>query len=301
MAIQRMVLDWNQPALPQVADYLADKLGQSDAIDLSRCVVALPGARAGRRLLEILVELADRQQRMLHPPRVVTVGQLPELLYQAKKPFASYFVQQLAWTEAIRRCDSASCRQLLPIAPAKDDLSASLALGEMLGRLHRELAAEGLDFPAVAQCGSCLPGFGERVRWNALADIQKHYLSVLDELELWDLQTARLFALRHGECHTDAQIVLVGLVDLNRTQRLMLDQVADQVTALVLASPAHADRFDDLGCLRPEAWQDVMIPLDESRIEVVDSPADQAAAAVRAIAAYDGRYSPADIVIGVRR
>ena len=299
MAIQRIVLDWSQPALAQVADYLAGTTNPSDAIDLSAYIVVLPGARAGRRLLEILVEQSDRQQRMLHPPRVVTVGQLPELLYAAKKPFASHFVQQLAWTEAIRRCDATLCRQLLPFAPTEGDLPAALALGEMLGRLHRELAAEGLDFSAVAKCGECLPGFGEKARWKALAEVQQHYLRVLDELSLWDLQTARLFAIDRAECRIDARIVLVGLVDLNRTQRRMLDQVADQVTAIVFASPDQSDRFDELGCLRSEAWQDVAIPLDGNRIQVVDSPADQAAAAVRAIATYEGRYSSADIVIGV--
>jgi RecB family exonuclease len=299
MAIQRIVLDWSQPALTQVAGYLVGTTNPSDPIDLAGQIVVLPGARAGRRLLEILVDEADRQQRMLHPPRVVTVGQLPELLYAAKKPFASHFVQQLAWIEALRRCDAALCRQLLPVAPTEGDLPAALALGEMLGRLHRELAAEGLDFPAVARCGECLPGFGEKARWNALAELQQLYLRVLDELSLWDLQTARLYAIEHRECHIDAHIVLVGLVDLNRTQRRMLDQVADHVTVLVFASPDQSDRFDELGCLRSEAWQDAAIPLDGRRIEVVDSPADQAAAAVHAIAAYEGRYSSPDIVIGV--
>ena len=107
-------------------------------------------------------------------------------------------------------------------------------LGSKLAGLHRELAADALDFDSVASCGNRIPGFREQARWQALAEIQRLYLQTLDRLDLWDLQTARLFAIRHGECHTDARIVLVGLADLNRSQRLMLDQVSDQVTALVL-------------------------------------------------------------------
>ena len=48
-----------------------------------------------------------------------------------------------------------------------------------------------------------IEGFQEAPRWQALAEIQKQYLGTLDRLGLWDLQTARLVAIRNHECRTD--------------------------------------------------------------------------------------------------
>ncbi len=160
-------------------------------------------------------------------------GQLPELLYEAKRPFASSLVQQLAWVEALQGSEPGQVQKIVSAVPAADDLLAWLPLGEMLSRLHHELAADGLDFPRVTECGSQIDGFREAARWQALAEVQKRYLDTLDRLGLWDQQTANLVAIRNGECRTKAHIVLVGTADLNRSQRMMLDQVADRVTALV--------------------------------------------------------------------
>ena len=46
------------------------------------------------------------------------------------------------------------------------------------------------------------PGFREATRWQALAEVQQRYLRTLDGVGLWDLQTARLVAIRNGECTT---------------------------------------------------------------------------------------------------
>lgn len=299
MTVARAFLDWSRPALAAAVEYLIERFGTPGGLDLENVVLALPGARAGRRLLEILVQQAESQNLRFCPPRIVTAGQLPELLYEKKRPFAGDLVQQLAWIEALRGSDPKHVQAIVPTTPAKDDLPAWLSLGEMLGRLHRELAAEAQNFADVAQCGSQLDGFRETARWQALAAIQQQYLGTLDGLGLWDLQTARLVAIRNAECHTEKQIVLVGAADLNRSQRLMLDQVADRVTALVFAPMELADRFDEHGCLRPEAWLTAEIPLSSEQMEIVDDPAAQAEAAIRALAGFGGRYNTEQISLGV--
>ena len=86
---------------------------------------------------------------------------------------------------------------------------------------------------------------------------------------------------------------------MNRSQRMILDQVADHVTALVMAPPELANRFDDHGCLRPEAWLDAPIPLKSEQIDIVGDQADQAEAVIRAVAAMEGQYSAEQIAIGV--
>ncbi len=208
MAIARVFLDWSRPALAAAVDYLVQRFASAGQLDLKNVVLALPGGRAGRRLIEILVAQAEERQLRLYPPRIVTAGSLPELLYEVKRPLAGSLVQQLAWIEALRTSDPRHVQTIVPVAPARDDLLAWLSLGDMLGRLHRELAAEGLDFPTVAQHGSQIEGFQEVARWQALAEVQKQYLGTLDRLGLWDRQTARLVAIRDRECHLEAQIVL---------------------------------------------------------------------------------------------
>ena len=132
-----------------------------------------------------------------------------------------------------------------------------------------------------------------------VAEIQAHYLGTLDRLGLWDLQTARLVAIRNNECRTEAQIVLIGTVDLNRSQRKMLDQVADRVAALVFAPEKLADRFDEHGCLCPAAWLQQEIPLADQQVEVADDVVDQADAVLRTLARFEGRYNTEQIAIGV--
>lgn len=299
MGITRVFLDWNRPVLAAAADYLAERFGAAGQLDLENVVLALPGSRAGRRLLEILVAQAEKRRLLLCPPRIVTAGSLPELLYEAKRPFAGTLVQQLAWIEAVRGSDLRHVRAIVPAVPAQEDLLAWLSLGEMLARLHRELAADAIDFSAVVQCGSQIDDFREAARWQALSEIQRRYLEALDRLGLWDLQTARQVAIQNTECRTESQIILIGTADLNRSQRMMLDQVADCVTALVCAPKALADRFDEHGCICTAAWLAQEIPLSDSQMEVADDPAAQAEAALRVIAGFDGHYNTEQIAIGV--
>ena len=116
---------------------------------------------------------------------------------------------------------------------------------------------------------------------------------------MWDQPTARLWAIDHGACRTGCDIILVGTVDLNATQRAMLNQVIDRVTALISAPPALTDRFDAYGCIVAPAWQEGQIDLEAVDIAMVDSPSDQADAVVRTLARFNGAFAADDITIGV--
>lgn len=298
--VQRLFLDWRTPGLQSVAGYLMERVaaGSAGPLDLTAAIVVVPGGRAGRRLEEILLQRASDRGGVLLP-EVVTLGNFPERLYTPKKPFADEFVQHLAWADAIGKTPAERLRPFIPNLPAEDDLTGRLSLAEMFARLHRELAADGLKFGHVADQAGPTAGQREFDRWQALAEVQDEYLKTLDRLGLWDKQTARLVARDQGEYHTDRSIVLAGMVDLNRVQRQMLEQVSEHVTALVLAPESLADRFDELGCLRPEAWLAAEIPIADDAIELVDDPADQAAAVLRTIAGLGGEYAGDEIAVGV--
>ena len=189
MPITRTFLDWNRPALPAVVDFLVSQYGILGVVDLENVVVVVPGRRAGRRLLELLVE---RTQNQHTPPTILTAGELPELLYEPQRPFAGDLAQKLAWVRALRNTARDEIEQVIPDPPADEEVERWLALGELLQSQHRELAADALDFADVAKLGGDLDAFDESRRWNVLRGIQRHYLDELDKLELWDKQTARL-------------------------------------------------------------------------------------------------------------
>ena len=299
MPITRTFFDWREPALPATVAYLLGRYGRGDQWDVDSVILVFPGARAARRLLELLVLEAERRGLVLRPPQLCTVGELPEQLYTPKRPFANDLVQQLAWVKALQDTDAAVRQRFLHDVPPAEDVAGWLELGRLLQRQHRELAGESLNFDKVWQLARDLPGFEEVDRWKSLSQIQQRYLRILDELGLWDVQTARLVAIDKGECRQDKDIVLVGTSDMTLTVRLMLDQVAERVTALIHAPSTQADRFDAHGCLVPDAWQEVPIELATEQIRIVGGPSEQARAVVETIASYEGRYRADEIVVGV--
>lgn len=295
-------LDWNLPALPQVVDDLIRRFRSSEEgsevreLDLSQVIAVFPGRQAGRRFLELLVE--KTAGRCL-PPQVLTVGSLPELLYEPKQPFASALTQTLAWADALRSTPRAELEVIVPQPPPDEDLDAWMNLGELLARQHRELAADRLNFADVATLGKSLEGFHEQPRWRALSAVQRRYLAILDDLGLWDQQTARLYAIDYQECTIEHDIILVGAVDLTRTLRDMLLQVAGHVQVYVHAPEALADCFDELGVLIPAAWSEQEIPLTAEQVLVVDGPEEQAQQVALELEACCDRFGIDDLSICV--
>jgi hypothetical protein len=57
--VQRAFLGWDKPALQTAAARLATMYREGGQLDLGQVVVVVPGQRAGRRLLELLVFAAE--------------------------------------------------------------------------------------------------------------------------------------------------------------------------------------------------------------------------------------------------
>ncbi|MGI8979517.1 MAG: PD-(D/E)XK nuclease family protein [Pirellulaceae bacterium] len=310
MAVTRRFLDWTRPALVSAAEWLREKYRRKDeastrTLDLRGAIVLVPGGRARRRLLELLVERAEADGLVLLPPVITTeMGKpgeagLPELLYTPKRPFASELTQLLAWAAALRKSPQAVLDKVIPHPPANGDFTRWLELAELVRDLHTKLAADALHFGHVAQRKDEISGYHEQSRWEALRKIQDEYLRTLDGLNQWDIQTARIVGIEQWEFKTERDVVLLGTVDLNRAMRLILDQVADRVTALIHAPLEWEDRFDQHGCLIPAVWKVARLPINDGQIERVDGPADQADAVTRWMASLGGKYRSDEIVVGV--
>src|SRR5262249_52452274 len=117
MGIDRKFLGFEKPALVAAAEYLCARFADKNMMRLDQGIGVLPGGRAKRRLLELLSDRAEAEQRVLVPPKLVTVGKLPEELYANKKPFASDLVQHLVWAEALRAYPRAEAKNVIRSLP----------------------------------------------------------------------------------------------------------------------------------------------------------------------------------------
>ena len=290
MSGQRVFLGWDGPCLPAAAQWLRDRYGGPGSCDLSGVIVALPGARAGRRLLELLV---DRQPAVpLVPPAIVTTGHLPERLFAPQAPVADPLRVLLARVRALRLAEAEVLEAAVTRRPDEDDLTGWLVLAQELNHLHEELAGEALGFDQVGERCAELPEFPEGQRWQALARLHAGYEAVLAEHGFDDPHAARLGAVDGQRCRCGGEVVVIAAVDLNRITRMMLEQLGDRVTALIHAPADEADQFDALGCIRADRWVARTVDLDASQLSVVDRPAAQGSEVLRTIATAQSQFAP---------
>jgi len=273
---------------------------------MQNVVVVLPGRRAVRTMQRLLAALAKEKRCALVPPILETIGSLPEQLYPAQRPPACELIQQVVWHRVLTQASPEQLAGLLRTRPAPQS-ATSWQLAEALSRLHTELAGEGYRFADVVRHWNSVKGESlpssvvdrERQRWQVLSDLQDAYLRQMDDLGLWDPQTARLVAVERQECRTNRWIVLVGTVDVNQIARRMLTQVADHVIALVFAPQDKQSQFDEVGCLVPESWSEESLGFPEDSIEVLDGPWQQAQRVAEIVADWAPGYAPAELAIGV--
>jgi ATP-dependent exoDNAse (exonuclease V) beta subunit len=295
-SIQLDFLGWGKPILHSACDFLQQQYTRGNKWDMDRCLLVLPGSFAGRRLTQWMATRATEQGLVLRPPEMLTIGTLPEKLYAAKFPFASDLEQVLAWTKVLRSADRDMLKPLLFEVPDPAELRPWMDLASILSSLHRELASDLVDFDDVA---GELKDSPEEVRWQILSKLQRSYLDELHTAGLWDIQSARRFAIDHNEVRTDREIIMIGAVDLNRAQRRFLAAVADSVRVLVGAPSSYAAGFNPDGTLTPEYWQDIEIPIDESQIHVRSSASDAANELATQLANLGDRYSVHDVTVGI--
>lgn len=293
---KRTFIGWTKPILQAATERLFAEHAQAGVWDLRRWLIVLPSSLAKRRLQELLAVRADDAQCVLYPPEIVTVGHLPEHLYVAKFPFASDMVQILAWCEALQRTDAKRLEKVLPLPPRHQYPEQWLELGKMLSSVHRELASDSLDFAGVVKALGSHP---EAARWQALSAVQVEYLRVLDSLNLWDVQTARLKALEFKEPTTTQQVLMLATVDLNEAQRGFVSAIADQVEVWIAAPADLANRFDEFGCLVSHAWEEATLDLPPESLLVGNSPNDQFELTSASLAELGDSLHARDITLGV--
>lgn len=313
-AIQRVWFDWGRPCLPQAAEWLvldwqrraAGGEGSASSLpghcDGSRAVCVLPGRRAGRMLLGLLLEECGRQGLSLSPPRILTPGAMVDALLPSKARRASAMESRLAWMTVLREAPPEAVEPLAPATPSRDDAEAWLHLAGTIARLHEDLAGAGRSFADARAAVEHMELAGEREqqRWQTPTELHATYLERLRAIGLCDPHEARREALAQETVSSEIhQVVLIGVAELNAVQRQAVQRCGDRAVALVHAPESMADRFDELGCVDSARWTEARLDIEDERIIIAERPDDQAQAALRAIAGFEGRFSAAEITIGL--
>ena len=291
---ETLYLGWDRPLLPQAVSLLHDRFSVDGRWDLSAWICVLPSTSAVRRFSELL-QSAD-EAVALQPPRVITVGQLPELLYRGSGRQAIDFEQTLAWATVLRQVPPEDLAPLMPDPPEPEALVPWLELAGTLRRLHEELAADHLTFAEVIDFSET---DAEKRRWKLLATLFADYEDVIAQAGLVDAHVARRDAVERGRCRTDKKIALIGTSDLSKAIVAMLRSLDSDLMSLVAAPPSAAHRFDEFGCVETDSWTEHQLPLRDSQLIAAGDVSDQAAAVAESLADFASSHSADEITIGI--
>lgn len=283
-------------------------------VDLRGVVVALPGGRAGRRLLELLLEEAESEQLSLLPPEITTLGALPERFYQPERPAPDGLFEEMVWAEAIRGLEPKDLDRLLfpgdavpgdapsasSGAPGMDrdqylDLPATLAV------LQREVGAGGWSFHQVAERFADGEGFDDGERWRILSRVQDRFRRILEEHGFRDRESSRQRVLAGEEAELDRALWLVGGVDLPPVLRRFLREArrAEPHRIIIPGLETEEAGFDELGAVRPGWWREAALQVPPEAVRFVLGPREQAEATVDFLQDLDGAFGSEEISVGV--
>ncbi len=302
---ERVFLGWDRPALPSAAAHLIEHYAEGAVADLRPATLVLPGRRARRRIIELLLDEAEARSVTLIPPAATNVGRLPELLQASLKPLVGEVISRRAWSQALRSVDRTAVAAVFPHLPESDGLAEWDELAGLLAGLHQTLAGEGHRFSDLVKiCGSGM-SYDDGPRWEALGRVQRRYLQLLEKAGLADRFSARMAALESDVPPFTGDLWLVSIVELPAVTRRLIEASGAVVRTLIHAPAELEDGtdattvFDSLGLPSTEYWERAPVPVIDEVLEVVERPVDQAEAVIHALAGLAGKYSAAEVVLGV--
>jgi ATP-dependent exoDNAse (exonuclease V) beta subunit/inactivated superfamily I helicase len=290
-------LGWDRPILHSAIDWLVEHY-PPDGVRwrLSGLRILLPSGYATRKMRELLAGRAEKEEWLLEPPHLMTVGHFQEKLYVVKKPIASRATQIHAWLKALRDTPAEQLASVFPDWNPEAAFLERVEYAQILFRLYDEISEDLIDFGVVA---GEVEQLEERRRWSVLQKVHENYLRTLDRLELWDRQAARRFALKEKEVRTDHDLVVLGAIDLSKSHQDFLQAVRGRVHVLIAAPEAWRDGFDSLGILKSDVWTDLKLTVDRSILRIASGPKEAAEEVCRVLAQLPEATSTQDVTLGV--
>ncbi|WP_417747447.1 PD-(D/E)XK nuclease family protein [Rosistilla oblonga] len=296
--LKPVFLGWKRPLLPLAAEWLWRAYPARDQWDLSQVTIVLPGRRAKRQFADLLTQFANQHGRTLEGPLIITTGGLPERLYKPTDPIANEMEQTLAWCQVLRAAPSDSLTPLVATPPPATPIAPWLELAGAVRRLHEELASEHYSFGDVAaELAAETPQ--EMPRWLLLDKLATSYEQTLASVGRSDPYAQRRRAADAKICQSPGDVVVIGAVDLNKSIRAMIEEIAPSVSILVGAPPEESDLFDEWGCVVSQAWIDRTLEIDERQLVPATDAEDQAIATSRIVSDWRSQFELDQITIGI--
>ncbi len=293
---ETLYLGWDAPLLPRAVGVLRERYAADGEWRLGSLDCVLPSAHSARRLHELLQLEAETRGWNLARPRIMTLGQLAERLYQPPLPVALEFEQSLAWARVLRAMEPEHLAPLIPVIPPAEPIGPWLELAGTLRGLHEELASSRLSFADVAEVAETE---AERRRWTLLRELQAAYLRELGEAGLCDPFASRREAILQNRCHSDRTVVLIGTSDLSDAMVEMLRALDSPLIAMVAAPTHESGRFDEFGCVDTTSWLKHKLPLEDRLLVTAGDMLDQSQAVAEMISELASSHSPDQITVGV--
>lgn len=279
--------------------------------DASEALVVVPASRARRSFERHLFELARERGLAAVAPQVVTPGALLSRLVVPEGRSLGPVGDRVSWLAAIARCDPRVVAALFPEAQegqGPDDRSRE-AVASRVATLARDCAAAGKTFAEVAAHlqqhlpDSDMPD-AVMARWRALVAVSDERRALLEASGAIDAGIAAIEALRTGALHAGGiRRVHLFLADPDPVQRQALRALCERgvdVRSMVHAgAEALPAALDGDGCPSHEAWSRVGLEVPTELILRADSPADQAAAVMDAIALVPAPRRTNEIAVSV--
>lgn len=293
-------LGWSAPVVRRTATHLCDQFTTHGIADLSGVLVVVSGSRAGRQLSATLIDVASERRVPLFLPRVVTPRGLMEFLVPTLASSATESERWWAWITAMHSLEPSARRAICAREPDPLDVCGWTRLAQLMDRTREFLLGEGATIGLAAKKADTSP---DRDRWAALARLESTFTTELSKHGLSDGSMDRMNSARTRLRRPIGPIVIVGVPELPGMARRLLHHVAEDspVHALVIAPSSFADRFDELGCVRPDRWSDVdlerEVGLTTDLFTVAHNPTDQADEALAIIETWPD-CSPHDLLIG---
>lgn len=301
-AIERLESVSDLPSRRKRKDSKSDSKGavketsKGQTWDLSGLTIVVPTKRTSRRFLQRLANRAQQLQRTLVAPTVVTVGQLPELVYTPRQPLASEMQQTLAWTQALLASSDDELRPLVPQNIPREPLAPWVELASLLRRIRDDLAADDVTPAKVAQV---VDSELQKRRWELIETLTGRYWKVLDSVQLSDPYRERKSALDGGKCQVDGRLIVLGCVDLGNLACRVLQAVASDTEIWIGAPEPIAERFDPCGRVVPHRWAENYIEVDDTNLISAGDAFEQSASAVAALQRWHKENNELRSIVGI--
>jgi len=277
VTITRHFHGWEISSLPAAVALLTQKWrnsGYSGPLDLRESLVLVPTRHAGRRLRAELARVAaDNGSAVLLDGIVTPEHLIPLPLDAASDDLSLTLLAKRLWKHhddfAFLLPDQSGCWSF------RFALGIAVQLQEVRRQLNEAHQTAAELIPKVPK--------EERERWQDFSRLEQGLIQEIEELGLQDSLHSRLNAAQQvPKVFPFSRILSLFVPDLSglAAQTLRTLSSVSEVELHILAPESEADRFDDWGRPRSEAWEQEPLPIPADQIHVYAQSGDETEALV---------------------